>query len=152
MFRYTNAAPPGASQYNIDMDFALIGASSEVWGLLGRFADSNNFYAAYYDDSVNYYYLDKTLAGLTTNLDSLSEAYSGTKTFTLEIRDNSQKLYIDTVEKLAATDSYLTAGGRAGLVMSARTSDVTGDNFVADDTLVGVDRASMRPVKVWWPK
>jgi hypothetical protein len=77
LFRYTNAAPPGASEYDIDAGFALVGASSEVWGLLGRFADSNNFYAAYYDDSVNYYYLDKTLSGQTTNLDSLSEAYAG---------------------------------------------------------------------------
>jgi hypothetical protein len=149
LYRYTNAAVPGASEYTVDADFTLIGASSEVWGLIGRFVDSNNFYAAYYSDADDTYYLEKTVLGVSEVLASSSGAYTGS----LELQDGSQKLYLDSVEELSATDTALTSAGFAGIVMSATSSDATCDNFVANDTGEAVsDNASMQPVHHWWPR
>jgi hypothetical protein len=151
LYRYTISGVPGSVDYDVDASFALIAPNAEVWGLIARFVDANNFYEAYYDDSVNTYYLDKTVAGITEHIDDHPEVYAGIKAFKFELGVNSQKLYIDDVEKLSGVDEDLQAAGVTGIVMSATDEECWCDNFVATDTAVSTN-ACMTLKKVWWAK
>lgn len=148
--RYTNNAAPGSAEYDVQASVVVLAASPSAWYLFGRWVDIDNHYAGWYYDQTNKYYLHKRVEGVWTELDLNGEAWAD-GTFKLELRDNSQKLYLDAAEKCSSVDEDLTEAGLAGLGGDFDDTEVTYDNFQADDVAVS-EEASMTLQKVWWQR
>jgi hypothetical protein len=145
---YTNDAVPGSNAYDVQADFVEVG-DGKFWGLMGRWTDNDNYYYCYHYGVK--YYLFKRVEGVSTELDRNNEAW-GDGTFKLELREESQKVWLDAAEKCASADPDIVAAGFVGLYLSFDdVPNLTIDNFLANDVAV-TEYASMTLKKVWWKR
>jgi hypothetical protein len=116
-------------------------------GVVGRLnTAADTCYHARYGSADGAWQIFKFVAGVATKLgEYVSTAVVGTNyDLRLEMRGTSIKLYLDGVERVSATDSAITAAGRAGVRFTGIASDTTHlhlDDVSATDSLpVGTSR------------
>jgi hypothetical protein len=102
-------------------------------GIAGRMSTSaDTYYALYYQAGETV--LIKRVAGVTTSLGVWTSTLTGggtDYTFTLEMIGTAIKGYVNGVERVSATDSAITAAGRAGL-RSVGINDAATGNHIDD--------------------
>ncbi len=114
---YYSSATPGSPDYSVSADVvAVTPVANDAAGVVGRLATgSTTFYAARYDRATGAWVLSKVVNGTSTSLGSWAQAFTiGTQRVTLAMDGTSIRLLVNGVERVAATDSSITAAGRGG--------------------------------------
>lgn len=123
--------PTATVGYDVTGTVSAVQASgvTNPWCLVARLTDTSNYYGAhvYGGDAAATMRLYKKVAGVVTQLATVTQAAAANDVFKLEVRANSQKLYQNGVERLSASDGALTDVGRAGFGL--------GNLFVATDDI-----------------
>jgi hypothetical protein len=134
---YYSSGVPVSADYSVACTLHAKDATG-ITGVLGRMDTSaTTFYAARYSYSTVKWELYKFVAGTATLLGDFAQTISIGVDYALrlEMRGTSIKLFVDGAERVAATDSAITAVGRPGVrFLSATGTDTTGlhlDNFHA---------------------
>lgn len=137
------SAQPDPSTADVDVQMTLAalltGSGSAPFGVFARWADSSNFYgvqilpAGHAEVDAKLY---KRVAGTYTVLASVDTTWATNDIVKLELRGTAIKVYKNGVEILSATDSSITAAGKAGIYwgqLSPNGSNVNstwrGDDF-----------------------
>ena len=133
---YSNSAPPGNVEYDINVDVFVGATDFGRAGLAARVLDSSNHYFAIYDNAGTDRLRLRRVQGGTTTLDTSNETLTKANAydFKFEIKDATKKLYVDDVEKLSSVDNGLTAAGSAGILFFFMPTNANFDNFIAQDT------------------
>jgi len=109
--------------------------------IVGRYADSSNFYAVRMNgQAASGCELYKYVAASRTQLDTFANLTSG-DTVKLEMIGSAIKVYVDDVEVASATDSAITAAGAGGMGMGTIAGGTDGidnghrfDDFIINET------------------
>ena len=141
---YTAFGTPATANYDVDGTIYIASVTAGLEGWLMARAEVNaetGYVATRRSDG---WRLVKLVAGTYTSLGAWvnTPTVGATETVKLEIRENSQKLYIDGTLRISATDSVITAIGRVGVGAVGIQSASTGfhiDSVSASD-LVQVAR------------
>lgn len=157
---HTNAASPGGAEYDILWDCVVAGTAFSRLGAVARFLDLSNYYFFFFvsGSASVAYYIYRYLGGYLAVLAELvvgSPLSIGTHPAKVEIRNGSQKFYVDDMvtPKVSSADSSLTQAGVVGVYRYAQAGVLMTDNFVANDVSAPVtEYACKRPLRVWWPK
>jgi hypothetical protein len=131
---------PASADYTVQVDvrvFSAIGNS----GVVGRVnTGAKTFYGLYIHANNNELVLYKHVGGAVTTLDVFVSAgfFDAGSTYTIELEmiGTAIKGYVDGVERCSATDSAITAAGKAGIRCPSISDTTTGkhlDNFIATD-------------------
>lgn len=141
---YYASGTPASADYDVEVDmriFSLIAATQD--GPCGRINTSlNTMYYFRYRPDPTVWEIGKLVGGTSTILGSYTHVPTVGNTYhvKLEMRGTTLKGYIDGVLQITATDSAITAAGRAGIRwLEASASNTTGihfDNFSATDPAV----------------
>lgn len=136
---YASGAPTGAD-YDVSADYSWVNTNTCSWQILGRVDTSTgDFYTAYYRRGSNTFRIEKRVSGSYTTLASGtgdSPAAGTAVNIKLALSGSALELFADSVSKLTATDSSITAAGKVGVgVTSGGTSGprVRWDNFLATE-------------------
>lgn len=140
---YYASGSPLTADYNVAGFLRKRSATSGAAGIVGRASTSvDTHYLARYDDNVDEWRLYKYVTGTPTQLGSgFAQALTTDQDYwvRLEMRGTSIKVYVDGVERVAVTDSSITAAGKAGVRFDGGAgTDTTGihlDDFQADSSL-----------------
>jgi hypothetical protein len=132
---YNNRRPALGNGYAVQADVVVTGTgTTNQVGVMGRYRDTSNFYTAYLRADLALV-LDKKVAGVTTNLQTVAGMSGASGTVKLVLTDNTQKVYFNGVLKISQTDSALAFVNTemAGLYsqVSATGNHNTADNFTA---------------------
>lgn len=139
---YYASGTPATADYDVQADLTMVSADSSA-GVAGRVSESGDtYYRAIYRPANGEYFLDRVSGGTVTTLHNLAPYNWGssfvpnaTHTVKLVMRGSSIKVFIDGVERLSATDSAITAPGRAGAYFGnyygSNTQGIHLDNFSA---------------------
>lgn len=118
---YVNVAP-AAADYSVEADLGVrSNLSGDMVGVVGRLNTSTNtFYMARWEQANSSWNLVKYSNGTVSRLAVLDGqgalAVNESYRIRLEMIGTALKLYVNGVEKLAATDASITAAGRAGIM------------------------------------
>lgn len=145
---------PASADYTVESDLivytTVTSPANLNLGIAGRMSTSaDTYYAMYYQ--AGELVLMKRVAGVTTSLDVWTSTLTGGGTvysWALEMIGDQIKGYVNDVERVSATDSSITAVGRAGVRSIGINDAGTGnhlDNFVVTD---GSSAASPRSYAV----
>lgn len=138
---YYHSGTPAAADYDVEADVVMKSDNNvSTAGVCGRVhATNQDLYMARYTTNGNNWQLFKAVGGTFTQLGSnfgqtltVDQAYR----VKLEMRGTAIKLYVDGVERASATDSAVTATGKAGLRVQQAATSAVGlqlDNFAATD-------------------
>lgn len=154
---YASDTPPSAD-YTVQVDvITQSGGSDSASGVIGRKASGSTatFYLADYYDAPTagsrQWRLYKFVAGTPTSLGSYTQnlGASATATVKLSMVGSAIKVYVDGVERIAATDSDISSAGFSGVRMGNCASPTTNalflDNFSAGTIPVGFSPLRRRP-------
>lgn len=131
---------PGSADYTIQADMIVKsnGANTFEAGLLGRMTTDGTvtFYQADYSLFSNEWRLYKFVTGTPTALGTYGQTLTDEQTYVLKLEmiGTAIKVYVDGVERISATDSAISAAGKAGFFQLDQMSSSTGfhfDNFTA---------------------
>lgn len=117
---YYGQPDPSTADYDIEFTFAAVdtGSANRYFFVLGRWVDQNNYYAlgvrptGHASSSLD---LRKRAASSNSSLGNYDAALAASTAIKIEFRTNSQKVYVDGVERITATDSALTDAGGYGV-------------------------------------
>lgn len=153
---------PASADYSVQVDILTeSGGSDSASGVIGRkTADSvGTFYLADYYDAPTagsrQWRLYKFVSGTPTSLGSYTQnlGASATATVKLEMIGSAIKVYVGGVERISATDSSITAAGRAGIRQGncalPGSNALFLDNFTADTSPKGVPGFRRRPTGLY---
>jgi hypothetical protein len=129
---------PASADYSVTADI-VIKSSAGSTGVAGRISTTAlTMYYAYIEQVTGKVVLAKKINGATTSLGVSSSTYGiGTVSLTLDMVGTTIRALINGVAVASATDSSITAAGKAGIRAPAISDTTTGkhlDNFVATDT------------------
>lgn len=142
------ATTPSSADYWVQADVTpQSGGSGGVAGVCARKVAGTGagnltcYWADYYDHATagsRQWRLVKYVSGTATVLGTYTENIgTTTKTLRLSCVGTAIKAYVDDVERISATDSSVTAAGRAGMIFGAASSPSTNavylDNWLATD-------------------
>ena len=138
---YYHSGTPGGADYSVTSLIACVSSASGNPGVCGRInTAANTFYMARYDTASGGWQLFKRVTGTFTQLGSTSTQTfaSGSKEIKLKMVGSAIELFKEGggSATISATDSAITAAGKAGLRASAAATDTTSyhfENFSADD-------------------
>lgn len=137
---YSSAVPPSAD-YSVQADLTFVGGTfgNIRAGVAGRLDTSANtcYCAQYIGSTTNAYRLIKIVAGTTTSLGTyvITPAAGETHTIKLEMIGTTINMYVDGTLRIAATDSAITATGRAGVRPQNTNADEQLDNWSAFNSI-----------------
>lgn len=137
------SAQPDPSEADVDVEMKLSALYASTlaasFGIFARWADSSNYYGvqllsnSHSSDSVK---LFKRVSGTFTELDTVDATLATNDVIKLEIRGSDIKVYQNGSEILSASDSSITAAGKAGIMWGMLTINGLhvhvnwrGDNF-----------------------
>jgi pectate lyase len=137
---YYTSWVPAAADYDVEADAFLYTAGGEGRdvGPTGRQSTSADTYYRFVI-SFDVVYLQKRVAGTNTTLASFdvgTPTANSTYNLRLQMVGTTIKGFVDDVERCSATDSAITAAGRAGISTFDGAANGTGnqlDNFFATD-------------------
>lgn len=149
---YVATTPPSADYYVQALVTPQSGGSGGIGGVVGRknaATGSTDCYGAdYYDHATagsRQWRLYKKIASVETSLGTYTENIgTTTKTLKLSMVGSAIKLYVDGVERVSATDSAVTAAGRAGVIFGASASPTTNSVYL-DDFVAGTIAPAVAP-------
>jgi hypothetical protein len=148
---YYHAGTPASADYYVEgvirRDSGV--TSTEQGAVCGRIdTAANNRYDVVRVESGSFL-LRKTIAGVDTTLDTYALALATPEEYTikLEMIGDQIKGYIDGVEQLSATDSSITAAGKAGFFLFRGSS--TGGYHI--DSITAADAAGLPPTNTVAP-
>jgi hypothetical protein len=126
---------PSPVQTGQDVQIKIItvysGASwtTVLWGLHARMVDQNNYYAlrAHSTGISPRLELIKVVGGVRTQLASSNTVLVANDVVRLSVRNGSQKVYVNDVEVLSATDTQLTLPGECGFSVGQVTANDPGE-------------------------
>jgi hypothetical protein len=122
---YYASGIPGSADYDVQARLRQV-SDTGVMGITGRMSTSaNTMYRLFYTaGGTDLWTLDKVVAGTGTTLATWSDtlANGDERTVRLQMQGSSIKGFIDGVERLTATDSAITAAGKAGVRGNTGTS------------------------------
>jgi hypothetical protein len=127
---------PATAEYDVQADVAQISAQGYI-GVSARTSTSAaTAYLCYWDHTNSRWHLEKVVSGSSTTLgtDYVGDAPSTNPVLKLQIRNNSQKVFLNGVERITASDTEITAAGKAGVFWFDQSGGSTGrtlDNFTA---------------------
>lgn len=140
---YLAVPAPSIATYDVQLTCATYSTTaSNAQFLVARCTDASNYYSAGTYPAANSpnVKIFKTVAGVVTELASGTTTLADGDVLKLQIRTNSQKLFVNGVEVLAATDTALTSAGSAGFGCGnawVSTNDFAAtwrwDNFSVDE-------------------
>lgn len=138
---YYHSGTPGGADYSVTSIITCVSSASGNPGVCGRInTAANTFYMARYDTASGGWQLYKRVTGTFTQLGSTSTQTfaSGSKEIKLKMVGSAIELFKEGggSATISATDSAITAAGKAGLRASAAATDTTSyhfENFSADD-------------------
>ena len=141
---YASGTPSGAD-YDVSADYSWVNTNTCSWQILGRVDTSTgDFYTAYYRRGSNTFRIEKRVSGSYTTLASGTGGSPAAETavnIKLTLSGSGLELFADSVSKLTATDSSITAAGKVGVgVTSGGTTGprIRWDNFLATEADGGV--------------
>ena len=120
----------GAANCVVEISLSNMSADTdESVGMVYRYADANNYWAAFVSDFTNLVYLRKVVAGVTTDV---TVAWTPTDTAELRVivQGNRHRVWVDRKLVHDTTDAALNTNTRVGLYSNA-TTVVTFDDFYA---------------------
>ena len=133
-YLYTVPTAPALADYTVKVTFKgtpPVQASGRPVGVIGRYVDVNNYYAAGINDEAQgsktaflYKKVTGTIAQIGSNATGLT--FNAGSILTLEMVGSTLRLLIDGIEILSETDSSLTAIGEGGIVMGNLIDDSAG--------------------------
>ncbi len=139
---YYHTGTPATADYSVEVDVVYFSTSpTQYVGPAGRIDTSaNTMYHFRYSQADSTWYLYRISAGTLNILGTYAQSFtSGTRRAKLQMIGTAIKGFVDGVERVSATDSNITAAGKAGLRL-ATTATGTGnsqglhvDNFEAYD-------------------
>lgn len=145
---YVRSESPASADYSVFVDIARRVASptnKPEQGPIGRAqSGAATFYAALHSDTLNDIRLYKWVSGTPTQLGSTySLTLSTNVAVNVELRmsGSSIKVFIDGVERIAATDSAISGAGKAGII-GRRMRDSGVQDTGAIDNFNAVNAAS----------
>lgn len=115
---YLNDMNPPSADYYVEglIDRDASGADVHA-GVLGRASNSaTTFYQAYYNAATGLWWLEKVVAGVTTQFGNHASALvsGSSRTLRLEMIGTAIKMYVGGTERVSVVDSSITAAGFAG--------------------------------------
>lgn len=144
---YYRSESPASADYSVFLGFRLMDTSNGVIGAIGRCSTSaNTFYMARYNPVAGGWDLYKRLAGTFYQLSTLStESLSTGTDYAVELRMSGSTIECykvgNSTAKVSATDTSITADGKAGVrgtgYVSTESTSVHGDDFSAEDPAGG---------------
>lgn len=96
----------------------------QVFGVIGRYKDINNYYLAYYKiergATTGTIYLDKVVSGTRSNITSTAQTISDDvqHNLTFRITGTTLTVILDGSTKISTTDTSITGLGKAGIIRS----------------------------------
>jgi hypothetical protein len=127
---YYNDASPASADYSVE-GYVFVSANGGTYpGVAGRVATAaNTMYRVYYDGADGRWELYKVVAGSSTSIGTdYTQALTISQTYVvkLEMIGTAIKVYIDSVERISATDGDISAAGKAAVMQySASGEQVT---------------------------
>jgi hypothetical protein len=121
---YNTASPANANYYVQAGIFVVNNASPSYPGVIGRVnTAANTMYRAFYHQGLGTWYLQKLVAGTTTDLGTYVQALTNSQTYTLRLEMNGTtiRMLIDGVERANVTDASIAATGKAGVIQQANS-------------------------------
>lgn len=125
---FAHSATPASASQDIQAPINLFSAARVSLWVGGRLTSGGDGYVAGY--LAGTWAIYKFAAGTYSSLGTYADTVTGVKTAKLELRTNSQKLYIDGVLRISATDSAITATGKMGVCSLA--SDTADGDYMDD--------------------
>lgn len=121
-----------AADYVVETVAQFTGGGGGGVGPMGRYADNSNFYFIESNPTYNVHDFLKKVAGSYTNIGSYSVTVDENVDYkgTLVMAGTSLKMYIDGVLRASATDSSLSAAGKAGCRGFSTSNGQIFDSFV----------------------
>ena len=124
---YYTATVPASANYKVEADVVVQSLTTgDHIGVIGRWditatTGSGTFYLARYETSSSSWQLLKSVNGTATSLGSFAQTLSvgGTYRLGLDMSGTTIRLLVDGVSRISATDSAVTAAGRAGVRLGA---------------------------------
>lgn len=112
---YTISFTPSTADYDVTCAFEDLGGGTPAYtqGLVARFDESNNYYLLSYHNGA--FAIQKTIAGTVTTIGSPAYYSTAATTVTFSMRGSSITASIGGTVVLTATDTDLTAAGKAGI-------------------------------------
>lgn len=137
---YYASGAPASADYEVELDYSWVNSGLATSEVLGRMDTSTgDFYSFYYRRDANQYRLRKRVGGTYTTLSSVSGSSPGSGVYInhrLALSGSNLEGFADDVSVLTATDSSLTAAGKAGLAFTSPGSTgprIRVDNFLATE-------------------
>jgi hypothetical protein len=127
---YASGSPPSAD-YSVSADLVVVSKiESDASGVIGRVSTSTeSYYFAGYEitSDTGIWELRRVVNGAVTVLDTYSQTLTTGATYqiALEMHGSSIRMTIDGVERCNATDSAITAAGKAGLMVGKTAIELT---------------------------
>jgi hypothetical protein len=147
-FYYVNQAP-GTADYDVQAVVRRMGTQARPLGPGGRMAsDGASGYAVVYNDVSDQWELHRiTSTSAYSVLGTWANAPSvgSDTTIKLEMRGSAIKVFVDTVERISATDANVTANGFAGLYGYANASGSDSNGSHVDDFVASTPDATGGP-------
>ena len=152
---YTADTTYSSADYSVEVSLPTVEFGDNAQYIFARIQDVDNFYAAIwatgFDDSTH---ILKKSGGTFTTLSTYAGMPVDGSTVKLDLVGDSLSLYIDDALQASATDSTITAAGKAGIGVGgaaelwAAGDDIgsgTFDNFI----VTSADVAVTHPLKRW---
>jgi len=148
---YYSSGVPASADYTVQADVVVKSIlSQDSAGVIGRASTAaQTYYVARYNTSQTRWELAKVVSGTTTVLGSSSQTLTVGATYTvrLEMLGSALRVYVNGASVITASDSSITAAGRAGIQLGysgagSSPSNTTGlhlDNFVGNSTAQAAD-------------
>jgi concanavalin A-like lectin/glucanase superfamily protein len=139
---YYASGSPATADYDVEGRLRQV-SDAGLMGVTGRMDTSaSTMYQFYYDAANNLWGINKWINGVNTSLGTWSEtlANGDERSFRLQMRGSSIKGFVDGVERISATDSAISAAGKAG-VRGNTASSTTGVHL---DWIIGWEPTSVQ--------
>jgi len=123
-------SPYSSADYTVEGDFSTSAPTDadDLFGIVARFQDLNNYYVLISDGDVGNLILKKVVAGSWTTLDSTTITFTDNDTFKLETIGTTISGYQNNILRVSVTDNAISLSGVAGVVFGSRASGTSTDD------------------------
>ncbi len=143
---YYASGVPASADYEVEGDcFVQTNLAGADWWLVARIDTvANTCYRVRYSKDNGYWQLFKVVTGSFTSLGTFVQALSTSTAYhaLLLVKGNTQRFFVDGVERITAADTAVTGTGRPGCAFFGAATLTTNyhlDNFKAHPSLLLVD-------------